>query len=61
MPGYDGVRTVREGDLKDGMICGHCGLILREPVQTEHGFRLCRSCAQDITKQVIIHCRPVLL
>ncbi len=48
MPGYDGALPVDQGSVKPGMLCVHCRHLLREPLQTGEGLRVCRTCAQDI-------------
>ena len=45
MPGYE-VTPVEP--LKPGFLCGECTLLLRDPVQTEDGDRLCLSCTEAI-------------
>lgn len=45
MPGYK-VTTV--DPVKAGVVCPHCGLILRDAVQTADGFRLCETCFKEI-------------
>ena len=46
MPGFKEVTPVEP--LKPGLLCWECGLLLREPVQTGEGDRLCRSCYDAI-------------
>jgi hypothetical protein len=36
--------------LKPGLQCLECDLLLRDPVQTEDGDRLCRSCSEEIRR-----------
>ena len=48
MPGYREVTPVEP--LKPGLLCSECNLLLKEPVQTGEGDRLCRSCYDDIRK-----------
>ena len=47
MPGWD-VTTVEP--LKPGLLCQECKLLLRDPVQTNEGDRLCRSCFDDLKR-----------
>ena len=46
MPGHRDVTPVEP--LKNGLKCLECGLLLKDPVQTEEGDRLCRSCYEEI-------------
>ena len=46
MPGHKEVSPVEP--LKSGLKCLECRLLLKDPVQTEEGDRLCRSCYEDI-------------
>ena len=48
MPGYDGAVPVESDSVKPGMLCAHCKHLLREPLQTEEGLRVCKSCATEI-------------
>ena len=48
MPGYDEVTPVEA--LKPGLLCLECNLLLKDPVQTGEGDRLCRSCYDEIRK-----------
>ena len=47
MPGYD-VTPVEP--LKSGLQCLECKLVLRDPVQTDEGDRLCRTCYDKIKR-----------
>ena len=46
-PGYD-VTPVEP--LKSGLQCLECKLVLRDPVQTDEGDRLCRTCYDKIKR-----------
>ena len=48
MPGYKDVTPAEP--LKPGLQCLECNLLLRDPVQTGEGDRLCRSCYEDIKR-----------
>ena len=50
MPGFEGAQPVDNDSVKDGMMCVHCDYLLREPLQTDEGVRVCKSCAQEIEK-----------
>ena len=39
-----------DGSLRAGLRCLHCEHGLREPVQTEEGLRVCRSCFNCIKR-----------
>ena len=45
--GYE-VQTKEELRPRDGLLCVHCSLILREAMQTEDGDRVCLSCYQEV-------------
>ena len=45
MPGYE-IASVEP--LKSGLKCLECKLVLRDPVQTDEGDRLCRTCYDKI-------------
>ena len=47
-PGYS-VETV-EQDVKNGLLCSECSLILRDAVQTSESIRLCQVCFDVISK-----------
>ena len=48
MPGYSDVVPVEP--LKPGLLCLECKFLLRDPVQTDEGDRLCRSCYDKIKR-----------
>lgn len=48
MPGYDIIAA--NETQKSKLICPECRLVLKEPVQTEEGIRLCDSCFKDIER-----------
>jgi formylmethanofuran dehydrogenase subunit E len=49
MPGF--AATPVEKDAKtSGICCPHCELLLKEPMQTEEGSRLCKDCFHQISK-----------
>nr|CAH04636.1 tumour necrosis receptor-associated factor [Suberites domuncula] len=48
MPGYLGAKPLDPSSVKDGMMCVHCKEILKDPLQTDDGIRLCRSCTTEI-------------
>ena len=33
---------------REGLTCVHCGLVLRDAMQTEEGLRVCLSCAEEV-------------
>lgn len=45
MPGY---KLTPVEPLKTGLKCLECELLLRDPVQTDDGDRLCRTCYEAI-------------
>ena len=47
MPGYE---VTLVDPPTPGFLCRECSLLLRDPVQTEDGERLCRSCRDLIKK-----------
>lgn len=47
--GFD-VELVDKAAKKEANVCPHCKLILEEPIQTDEGIRLCKSCLQDIKR-----------
>ena len=51
MPGF-AATPVDTSTVKSGLSCPHCELLLKDPVQTEEGLRLCRSCFDEIVKYV---------
>lgn len=55
MPGYVGAKAVDQASVKDGMVCVHCKELLKDPLQTEDGVRVCRSCSGEIAKYVYVY------
>ena len=54
MPGYE-VFLEDGGEIREGLTCFYCKLVLKDPVQTsESGLRLCRGCFEDAKKLVAI-------
>ena len=54
MPGYK-VYTQDGGEIREGLTCSYCKLLLKDPVQTsESGLRLCRGCFEEASKLVAI-------
>ena len=52
MPGYK-VFLQDGGDIREGLTCSYCKLVLKDPVQTsESGQRLCKGCFDKATKLV---------
>lgn len=49
--GYEAV-AVQECDRK--YYCGACGLLMRDPVQTECGHRFCRACHEKVLKELMM-------
>lgn len=47
MPGY---KVTSVEPLKSGLKCLECKLVLRDPVQTDEGDRLCRTCYDKIKR-----------
>jgi hypothetical protein len=45
--GFD-VELADPKSKKEANVCPHCRLILEEPMQTEEGVRLCKSCLLEI-------------
>ena len=53
MPGYK-LRLQNNEELREGVKCSYCRLILRDPVQTaETGQRYCRECVKEAVKFAI--------
>ena len=53
MPGYK-VFLQDGGDIREGLTCSYCKLVLKDAVQTsESGQRLCRECFDKATKLVL--------
>ena len=47
MPGYK-VYLRDGGEIREGLMCCYCSLVLKDPVQTsESGLRLCRGCFEE--------------
>ena len=54
MPGYK-VFLEDGGEIREGLTCSYCKLVLKDPVQTsESGLRLCRGCFEAAKKLVAI-------
>ena len=54
MPGYK-VFLEDGGEIREGLTCAYCKLMLKDPVQTsESGLRLCRGCFEDAKKLVCV-------
>ena len=54
MPGYK-VYLQDGGEIREGLTCSYCKLLLKDPVQTsESGLRLCRGCYEIANKLVHI-------
>lgn len=47
MPGHE---VIPVEQLKSGLLCLECKLLLRDPVQTDEGDRLCRTCYDTIKR-----------
>ena len=47
MPGFNVATT---SSTKSRLLCPECKMVLKNPVQTEEGIRLCKSCYDDIAK-----------
>ncbi|XP_065916395.1 uncharacterized protein [Dysidea avara] len=46
MPGY--VVHLQSGEeVRDGLRCSHCHLVLKDPVQTTSGLIFCRDCFKE--------------
>ena len=53
MPGYK-VYLQDGGEIREGLTCSYCKLLLKDPVQTsEIGQRLCRECFNKANKLVV--------
>ena len=53
--GYKDLQILDEDQpLAERLKCVHCKYILREAVQTEDGFRLCKCCAEHIERCVYL-------
>lgn len=50
MPGYKNARPLVEDSIKSGMVCQHCEYLLRDPLQTDAGLRVCKSCGAEIER-----------
>ena len=54
MPGHK-VFLEDGGEIREGLTCFYCKLVLKDPVQTsESGRRLCRGCYEEAKKLVIM-------
>ena len=54
MPGYK-VYLQDGGEIREGLTCSYCKLLLKDPVQTsESGLRLCKGCFEDAAKLVCL-------
>jgi len=52
MPGYR-VFLKDGGEIREGIACCYCKLVLKDPVQTsETGQRFCKECYEKATKLV---------
>ena len=50
MPGYK-VVLQDDGEMREGLACFYCKLLLKDPVQTsESGQRLCKECFEVASK-----------
>ena len=59
MPGYK-VFLEDDGEIREGLKCSYCKLVLKDPVQTsESGLRLCRGCFEDAKK--LVHHTPIYI
>ena len=53
MPGYK-VYPQDGGDVRDGLTCSYCELMLKDAVQTtETGLRFCKGCFEKARKFVL--------
>ena len=54
MPDYE-VFLEDGGEIREGLTCAYCKLVLKDPVQTsESGLRLCRGCVEEAKKLVLM-------
>ena len=54
MPGYK-VFLEDGGEIREGLTCAYCKLVLKDPVQTsESGLRLCRGCFEKANRLVLM-------
>ena len=54
MPGYK-VYLQDGGEIREGLTCCYCRLLLKDPVQTsESGLRLCKECYEKASKLVLL-------
>ena len=52
MPGHK-VFLQDGGEMREGLTCSYCKLLLKDPVQTsESGLRLCKGCFEEASKLV---------
>ena len=50
MPGHK-VFLQDDGEIREGLTCFYCKLVLKDPVQTtETGLRLCKECFEEARK-----------
>jgi hypothetical protein len=54
MPGYKGVVPV--GKPKPELYCSQCSLLLREAMLTEEGYRVCKSCYEELKRERVWWC-----
>ena len=55
MPGHKVLLQVG-GEIREGLTCSYCKLLLKDPVQTsESGLRLCRECFEEASKLVAVY------
>ena len=50
MAGFLEAKPVDKSSVKDGMLCVHCKGLLKDPLQTEDGTRVCRRCTTEIVR-----------
>ena len=54
MPGHK-VYLQDGGEIREGLKCCYCRLVLKDPVQTsESGLRLCKECYEKASKLVFL-------
>ena len=47
--------VLQDGEIREGLTCSYCKLLLKDPVQTsESGLRLCREC-YDTASKLVLH------
>ena len=53
MPEYK-VYLQKNGEIREGLRCSYCRLVLRDPIQTsETGQRYCRECFTEAARSVL--------